>query len=65
MPKKRDSSTLLENRKAILVDSSPQAINITLNTLDYVDIEKIKYTYEVMKKDLDDLKKHSIDHLFP
>lgn len=50
-------AALLENRKAILVDSSPQAINITLNTLDYVDIEKIKYTYEVMKKDLDDLIK--------
>lgn len=48
-------AALLENRKAILVDSSPQAISIAVNTLDYVDIDEIQETYKTMKNDLDGL----------
>lgn len=45
-------AALLENRKAILVDSSPQAISIAVNTLDHVDIDEIKDTYKSMKNNL-------------
>ncbi|AXU51371.1 DNA methyltransferase [Clostridioides difficile] len=48
-------AALLENRKAVLVDSSPQAISIAVNTLDYVDIDDIKNTYKTMKNNLEEL----------
>lgn len=46
-------AALLENRKVILNDNSPQAINLTYNTLNPIDIKLVEKTH---KKLMDDLK---------
>ena len=48
-------AALLEGRKAILVDNSPQAINLTYNTLNPVNLSQVESTYKQLKKDLEQL----------
>lgn len=45
----------LENRNAILIDNSPQAINITQNTFLEVNIDEVEKIYKKLKSDLKDL----------
>lgn len=48
-------AALLENRKAILIDNSPQAINLTYNTLNPIDLNSVQKTFESIRKDIGDL----------
>lgn len=47
-------AALLENRKCILIDSSPQAINMAYNIINYIDIAKLEKEYKKMLKELED-----------
>lgn len=47
-------AALLENRKVILSDNSPQAINITFNILNYIDLSKVNKEYNNLRKNLED-----------
>lgn len=46
-------AAVLENRKAILIDSSPEAINITFNTLNYIDLKEADKIYNKILTDLE------------
>lgn len=47
-------AALLENRKAILSDSSPQAINITFNMLNYINLKEADKVYKDIISNLED-----------
>ncbi|OZU89073.1 hypothetical protein CIL03_08640 [Virgibacillus indicus] len=48
-------AALLENRKAILVDNSPNAIHITKNTFVPVNIEQVEKAFKKLKRDLSEV----------
>jgi DNA modification methylase/DNA-directed RNA polymerase subunit RPC12/RpoP len=48
-------AALLENRKALLVDSSPNAIHTTKNTFSYINIKDANSFFKIMKDELADL----------
>ncbi|WP_067727825.1 DNA methyltransferase [Oceanobacillus damuensis] len=48
-------AALIENRKAILFDNSPNAIHITKNTFAEIDFNKVEKTYKGLKKDLEEI----------
>ena len=45
---------MLENRKVILSDSSPQAINITFNMLNYINLKEVNKIYKDIISNLED-----------
>ncbi|MFU0824098.1 DNA methyltransferase [Clostridium sp.] len=47
-------AALLENRKCILIDNSPHAVNIAYNIINYVDMNKLEKTYKKMLSELED-----------
>lgn len=46
-------ASILENRKAILIDNSPEAINITFNTLNYINLKEADKIYNKLLRDLE------------
>ncbi len=48
-------AAIIENRKAILFDSSPNAIHITKNTFAKVDFSEVEETYKKLKSDLEEI----------
>lgn len=46
-------AALIENRKAILFDSSPNAVHITKNTFSDIDFTEVEETYKKLKSNLD------------
>jgi DNA modification methylase/predicted RNA-binding Zn-ribbon protein involved in translation (DUF1610 family) len=48
-------AALLENRKAILIDNSPNAIHLTKNTFTFLNFKDVEKTYKKLKEDLEDL----------
>lgn len=48
-------ASLLEKRKTILIDNSPQAINLTFNTLIPIPLKEVEKIYKTLKKDLEDI----------
>lgn len=48
-------AALLENRKAILIDNSPNAIHLTKNTFSTPDLGEVEQVYSKLKEDLTDL----------
>lgn len=50
-------AALLEGRKAILYDSSPQAINLTTNTLLNINLKQVDAVYKELKNQLEPLFK--------
>lgn len=48
-------ASLFEKRKCILIDNSPQAVNMACNLIDYIDISKLEKEYKLMVKALEDI----------
>ncbi len=47
-------AALFEGRKAILVDSSPHAVNMAYNTINYVDLIRLEQVYQQMLAELEE-----------
>lgn len=47
-------ASLLENRKCILIDNSPHAVNMATNVVNPIDIKKLDRIYKHMLKELED-----------
>ncbi|MEW9095244.1 MAG: DNA methyltransferase [Clostridiaceae bacterium] len=47
-------ASLLENRKCILIDGSPNAINMAFNLINYIDMKKLEKEYEKLVSELED-----------
>jgi DNA modification methylase/predicted RNA-binding Zn-ribbon protein involved in translation (DUF1610 family) len=48
-------AALIENRKAILFDSSPNAIHISKNTFAKINLSEVEKTYKRLKSDLEEI----------
>lgn len=48
-------AALLEGRKAVLIDDSPQAINMEYNLFNYIDVTKLEEEYSKLITELSDL----------
>jgi DNA modification methylase len=46
-------AALLENRKCVLIDNSPHAVNMAFNIFNHVDLKSLDKVYKLMLKELE------------